>query len=285
MHYEIIGVTDKEMKITSTNGNVPRLNNDNKILEYICSYIKYKFDNLFAHGLIFIIPLLTILSVFIILIFSIIYYYTKETDSYKDALWQTFTRILDPCAAAHDEGLKHRLISGIVILCGLVIVAILIGAIVTFMEEKLKELRKGHTTVIEKNHTIILGWSPKIFDIINELIIANENQRNPSIVILTSKDNSEVQYMIKDKINNSKNTRIIYRNGNPMSINDLNKLSLNQARSIIILAPELNNPDVRIIKTILAIRNNPRRNNINFHIVAEIKEQINLEAAIIADFY
>ncbi|CAF4501438.1 unnamed protein product, partial [Rotaria sp. Silwood2] len=275
-------VIDKEMKIKSKNGNASRLNNDNKILEYIFSYIKYKFDNLFAHGLIFIIPLLTIISVFIILIFSIIYYFTKETDSYKDALWQTFTRILDPCAAAHDEGLKHRLISGIVILCGLVIVAILIGAIVTFMEEKLNELKKGHTTVIEKNHTIILGWSPKIFDIINELIIANENRRNPSIVILTSKDNNEVQYIIKDKINNSKNTRIIYRNGDPMSINDLNKLSLNQARSIIILAPELNNPDIRIIKTILAIRNNPRRNNINFHIVAEIKERINLEAAIIA---
>ncbi|CAF2697164.1 unnamed protein product [Rotaria sp. Silwood2] len=282
MHDTIIGVIDKEMKIKSKNGNASRLNNDNKILEYIFSYIKYKFDNLFAHGLIFIIPLLTIISVFIILIFSIIYYFTKETDSYKDALWQTFTRILDPCAAAHDEGLKHRLISGIVILCGLVIVAILIGAIVTFMDEKLNELKKGHTTVIEKNHTIILGWSPKIFDIINELIIANENRRNPSIVILTSKDNNEVQYIIKDKINNSKNTRIIYRNGDPMSINDLNKLSLNQARSIIILAPELNNPDIRIIKTILAIRNNPRRNNINFHIVAEIKERINLEAAIIA---
>jgi hypothetical protein len=62
-------------------------------------------------------------------------------------------------------------------------------------------------------------------------------------------------------------------------------LSPNQARSIIILAPEINNPDVRIIKTILAIRNNPRRNNINFHIVAEIKERINLEVAMIAGFY
>ncbi|CAF3275494.1 unnamed protein product [Rotaria sp. Silwood2] len=212
----------------------------------------------------------------------IIYYDTEGADDYEDALWRTFTRILDPCAAAEDEGLKHRIISGIVILCGLVIVAILIGAIVTFMDEKLNELRKGHTTVIEKNHTIILGWSPKIFDIINELIIANENQRNPSIVILTSKENSEVEYMIKDKINNSRNTRIIYRNGNPMSINDLNKLSLDQARSIMILAAEINNPDVRIIKTILAIRNNPRRNKINFHIVAEIKERINLEAAMIA---
>jgi hypothetical protein len=62
-------------------------------------------------------------------------------------------------------------------------------------------------------------------------------------------------------------------------------LSPNEARSIIILAPEINDPDVRIIKTILAIRNNPERNNINFHIVAEIKERINLKVAMIAGFY
>ncbi|CAF3974589.1 unnamed protein product [Adineta steineri] len=246
------------------------------------SYIKYKFDNFFTHGLIFIIPLLTIISIFIILIFSVIYYYTEGTDNYEDALWQTFTRVLDPCAAAEDEGLKNRIISGIVVLCGLVIIAILIGTIVTFMDEKLKELKKGHTTVIEKNHTIILGWSPKIFDIIHELISANESQRSPSIVILTSKNRSEVQYMIKNKIHNSKNTRIICRNGNPMSITDLSKLSPNQARSIIILSPEINNPDVRVIKTILAIRNNPERHKLNFHIVAEIKERINLEVATIA---
>ena len=67
-------------------------------------------------------------------------------------------------------------------------------------------------------YLVILGWSPKIFDIIKELIIANESQRNPSIVILTSKDRSEIQYMIKDKIHNSKNTRIIFRNGDPMSV-------------------------------------------------------------------
>jgi uncharacterized protein YpmB len=127
--------------------------NNNKLLKYIGSYIKYKFDNLFAHGLIFIIPLLVIITIFIVIIFSIIYYYAEGTDNYEDALWETFTRILDPCAAAEDEGLKHRIISGIVILCGLVIIAILIGTIVTFMDEKLNELKKGHTTVIENNHT------------------------------------------------------------------------------------------------------------------------------------
>ncbi len=65
---------------------------------------------------------------------------------------------------------------------------------------------------------VILGWSSEIFDIIDELIIANESQRNPSIVILTSKFPGEIRYMIKNKINNFKNTRIIYRNGDPMSV-------------------------------------------------------------------
>jgi len=140
------------MQIKSTRCN-KCCSNNNKLLKHIYSYIKYKFDNLFAHGLIFIIPLLIIITIFIILIFSIIYYFTDETDNYEDALWETFTRTLDPCAAAEDEGLKHRIISGIVVICGLVIIAILIGAIVTFMDEKLRELKKGHTTVIEKNHT------------------------------------------------------------------------------------------------------------------------------------
>lgn len=139
------------MQITSTEDDAWCSNNQS--LKYVFSYIKYKFDNLFTHGLSFIIPLIAILTVFIVFTFSVIYYVTKAADNYQDALWETFTRILDPCSAAHDEGVKHRILSGIVILCGLVIIAVLIGAIVTFMEQNLYEIKKGHTTVIEKNHT------------------------------------------------------------------------------------------------------------------------------------
>ncbi len=140
------------MRIKSKEDNT-RHSNNNK-LKYICSYIKYKFDDSFTHGLHAIIPLIANLSTLIVLIFSLIYYYSKVAHNYEDALWETFTRVLfDPCSAAEDEGLKHRIISGIIILFSLVIIAMLIGSIVTFMEEKLAELKKGHTTVIEKNHT------------------------------------------------------------------------------------------------------------------------------------
>ncbi|CAF1189534.1 unnamed protein product, partial [Didymodactylos carnosus] len=151
----------------------------------------------------------------IVLLFSIIFYFCGKTKNYEDALWETFTRILDPCAATNDVGVKYRVISGIVIIVGLVIIAILIGAIVTFMDTKLEELKKGRSTVVENNHTIILGWSPLIFDVIKELVIANESQRNPSIVILADKNRVEMQDMIQDKVN-YKNTRIICRSGDPM---------------------------------------------------------------------
>ena len=91
-----------------------------------------------------------------------------------------------------------------------------------------------------------------------------------------------MQDLICQNISRTSNTKIICRSGDPMSINDLNILSPNSSRSIIILAPINENPDVSVIKTILAITNNPERTKSKFHIVAEIKERNNLEVAKIA---
>ncbi|CAF3367579.1 unnamed protein product [Rotaria sp. Silwood1] len=249
---------------------------------YFRAWLKYKSDNIFAAGPVVIIPVLALISICLILIFSSLYLWSGETNTYSQSLWETFMRTLDPGSAAEDTGGIHRLISATVTMCGIFIISTLIGALTTGMEGKLAELRKGRTKVVETNHTIILGWSSKIFDIINELVIANENQHNPSIVILAPIDRIEMQEIISQKIDGNKNTKIICRNGDPMSIHDLNILSPNNARSIIILAPLNDNPDVSVIKTILAITNNPQRTKLKFHIVAEIKERNNIEVARIA---
>jgi hypothetical protein len=65
------------MQITSTEDDT--LCSNNKLLKNIFSYINYRFNNLFIHGLSFIIPLRTILSVFIVLI----YYYIKAAGNYE----------------------------------------------------------------------------------------------------------------------------------------------------------------------------------------------------------
>ena len=60
---------------------------------------------------------------------------------------------------------------------------------------------------------------------------------------------------------------------------DLAIANPHQAKSIIILAPEKGNADPLTIKTILAITNNPNRRVEPYHIVAEIKDEKNLEVA------
>lgn len=245
---------------------------------------KYFFDNTLAAGTISIIIWLAVLSVLavtisalLIVIFGI---QPEEADSFNffEAWWQSLMRSMDAGTVAGDMGWKFRALAFIVTLFGIFILSALIGALTSGLEDKLTELRKGRSKVIEENHTLILGWSPKITTIISEIIIANENLKKGRIVILAEKDKVEMDDEINDKIEDKKNTKIICRNGSPLDIDDLNIVNVHNAKSIIVLTDDKKG-DIGVIKTVLAITNNPERKKEKYHIVAEIKHEKNLEAA------
>ena len=196
-----------------------------------------------------------------------------------EGMWQSMLRTLDPGVVAGDTGWQLRLLMMLVTIGGIFIVSILIGTITSGLEARLAELRKGRSRVIERNFTLILGWSSKVYSIIGELLIANENQKDPCIVILSERDKIEMEDDIRAKFPSTANTRIICRSGNPLDLDDLAVVDPHSARSIIVLAPETENPDIHVIKSVLAITNNPARKQEPYHIVAEIREPRNLEAA------
>jgi ion channel POLLUX/CASTOR len=72
---------------------------------------------------------------------------------------------------------------------------------------------------------------------------------------------------------------VICRSGNPLDLDDLAVVDPHGARSIIVLAPEEDNPDIHVIKSVLAITNNPSRKQGRYHVVGEIRDEKNLEAA------
>jgi len=129
----------------------------------------------------------------------------------------------------------------------------------------------------EPEHRIKKGLTAN--SIIGELLIANENQKKPCIVILSERDKIEMEDDIRSKFPSTKNTRIICRSGNPLDLDDLAVVDPHSARSIIVLAPETENPDIHVIKSVLAITNNPARKKEPYHVVAEIRDAKNLEAA------
>ena len=247
--------------------------------------IKYEFENTLSKGTIAIIGWLALLSILIVIVAGTIITLgqisqnPEEKLEFFEAAWQSLMHALDAGAVGADQGWTFRFVMLLVTIGGIFILSSLIGVLTSGLESKLEEMRKGRSRVLEKNHTLILGWSGKIFPIISEIIIANSNLKRASIVILAEKDKVEMEDELNAKIPDTKTTRIICRTGSPMDVADLEVVNLDEAKSIIVMALDEPNPDIHVIKTILAITNNPKRKLEKYHIVAEMKNQENLPAA------
>lgn len=247
---------------------------------------RYWFDNVMAKGTVALMGLLALASVaFIALVAAVVVIFgmfPKGVDDldFWDVLWGNLMRTLDSGTMGGDEGWGFRWAMLVVTVGGVVIVASLIGIISGAFDSKVEELRKGRSRVLESDHTLILGWNTKVFSIVSEICVANESRRRAAIVIVADRDKVEMEDELRAKIAHPGRTRLIVRSGDPMDLTDLELGSPHAARSIIVLAPEgSDDPDSVVIKTTLAVTNNPRRGSEPFHIVGEIQDAQNMEAA------
>ena len=169
-----------------------------------------------------------------------------------------------------------RLVMLFVTLGGIFVVSALIGVLNNAIEGQMERLRKGRSRVLESNHTLVLGWSAQIFTVLNELMAASENQNNARIVVLADKDKVGMEDEIRERVHVRGKTRIICRSGGPIDPNDIEITSPHAAKSIIVLPPENKDPDIDVIKTVLAITNNPNRRAEPYHIVTQIRDAKNM---------
>ena len=247
---------------------------------------RYWFDNWMSRGAIALMALLGIATVVLVAIVGgLVFLFRQFPDNASsgeplDILWGSLMRTLDPGTMGGDSGWGFRALMLIVTIGGLIIVASLIGIISGAFDSKVEELRKGRSKVLEKDHTLILGWSSKVFPIVTELVEANQSRGRSVIVILADRDKVEMEDEIRTQVGKTGKTRIICRTGDPMNLVELGISNPQNARSIIILAPEGSpDPDSDVIKTALALTNSPQRKTGQYHIVGEIEREESLEAA------
>lgn len=247
--------------------------------------LRYEFDKTMAAGPIALIGWLGLVSLLtIILAGAIVALFGiapagQESMSFIEGFWASLMRTLDSGTMGGDEGWGFRIIMLLVTLAGIFIVSALIGVLSTGLDSKLDELRKGRSKVLESDHTVIYNWSASIFDVINELIVANESRKRPRIVIMAHMDKVEMEDQIADKISDLKNTRVICRGGDPTDLFDISLASPETSRSIIIMSPEAEDADSQVIKTILALVNGPDRRKEPYQIAAELRDAESVEVA------
>ncbi len=241
----------------------------------------YLWDRFMSRGTPALVSGLFLLSG-IVIFFAAIYVYFRHAappeQSFGKILWDSLMRTLDPGTMGGDTGSNDYLGAMLfVTMGGIFIVSALIGVLSNELDQQLERLRKGRSTVIEKGHTVILGWSPQIFTILSELIIANENQSRARIVVLAEKDKLVMEDEFNARVEKRGKTRVIFRSGSPIDLTDLEIVNPHQARSIIILPPDRGDEDAYVIKVILAITNNPNRGEKPYHIVTQLLDEKNLD--------
>lgn len=224
---------------------------------------------------------MVVVVVFAVLLFIVgVHPDHNENFNFFKSVWVNLTHMLDPGVVGnHEDNWTFQLFMMTVTLVGLVVISTLIGLISSGILDKIEDLRKGRSFVIEKDHLLILGWSSKIFTIISEVAIANENQKNGKIVILADKDKVEMEDEIKDKVPDTLTTEVICRTGDPIDVHDLYIANPFETKSIIILDKDDQNSDSQIIKTIVAIVTNPERRETPYHITAEMEDKRNFDVA------
>ncbi len=256
--------------------------------------LRYKFDNFIAKGggsIFLSLIIVFIIAIIIIGGIRVLFFQLNPagvTDpglsSLTKSIWGVFVQFTDPGTMYYDNDSSgaFKTIAVISGLSGVVMMSMVIAVLTTALDQKLAFLRKGHSKVIENDHTLILGWNERVIEILRELILANESERNPSVVIMSEEEKEFMDDHLGNTLKEKTNTRIISRSGNTASLGDLERVSVDSCRSVIVLAncgdsadAELKAAsDAKVIKSVLAI-DASRNEDSDFHIVAEIFEETN----------
>ena len=80
----------------------------------------------------------------------------------------------------------------IFLFAGIFLAGSLIGLLVAAVTRRMELLRRGRSRVLEQGHTV-LGWSPRLMAVIEELLAESSGSRGPAVVVLADRDKTAME--------------------------------------------------------------------------------------------
>ena len=262
--------------------------------------LRYRLDDVFSRSSLSHFVLLVLLSLAVVLVGMTAYFFglfspenadvsgieTKIDRGLWDSLWWSLRHLIDPGFFEESYGatLPIAAISLLIAVMGMVIFGILIGFISTSMETRLAALKQGNSPVKETGHTLILGWSNKVVQILRLLGKAGSRRR---VVILGRPEIAEMQETLRAAGIPGPRLKLILRSGSPSNLLELKRVAFEHARSIIVLAgwtrdADASGRDVEAIKTAMLLSSFPDWAGARPVLVTEVNRKQNADIARIA---
>lgn len=211
----------------------------------------YWFDNQMSKGMRSLVKLLVIFTLSVGIIVALLLFFLNLTneDTFGGVLWKSlYTVLRSSFPGYHDGGGLYLFLMTFSAICGMLVTSVLIGIISTAIRDKINNLRRGNSRVLEEGHTVVLGFYPGEYTLLNQLILAAAEQP-ACIVVADSMARDKMEEYIKSNIKVPKNVRIICRTADIFDPVTLEKCSLSTCKSVIISPTS----DERTTKALLAV--------------------------------
>ncbi len=243
--------------------------------------LRYNFDNSIARSGAFVAYMFGALIVMSILVVIIKYALYAVPALYSgdplatptfETFWGSFATLL---GKGGEATWADRILGILYWAITVTIAGSVTGFIVGVIQRTFERLRKGKSPVVDSGHTLILGWSNRVFPILKELAIANENVRKPLVVIFSDKGREFMEDEIESRAEGLGKLKVITRTGDPTNPGDMKRANISGAKSIIIL-DENEAGDATIVSTVLAVKS--VNSNPNTRIIAEVDDPHTAEA-------
>ena len=219
--------------------------------------LRYALDTALANGMSAVVAWLGLMTIALIVLAGVaISVFDVEIDGSRpgffEGMWLSLQRTLDAGTGGGDVGFPFRLISLGVTLGGIFVVTALIGLTANAIDRRIEAVRRGRSLVIERGHTLVLGWSSKLPTVISELAEANANQGRSSVVVLAPRDQVEMDEQVRAWLPRRSRMRVVCRTGDPHDPTDLARVNPAHAKSVILLlTPE--HGDAETVKALLSV--------------------------------
>ena len=211
----------------------------------------YWFDNKMTKGSLGLIRALIVVSVILALTMAglIILLGFNEDGEIASVFWDSIATVINAWMPSFEDGSPgYVIIMAITAIAGVLFTSVLIGIITSAIEEKIGNLKRGNSNVLEKDHIVVLGFNPGEYTLLNQLILAAED--DPAcIVIAEDMEREEIEQNIAENLDVPKNVRIVCRTVDITDPASIEKCSVETCRTVIVAPAD----DLKTIKAILAV--------------------------------
>ena len=211
----------------------------------------YWFDNRMSKGSLGLIRVLIAVSVVLAITMAglIILFGFNEDGEVASVFWDSIATVINAWMPSYEDGsIGYLIIMSITAIAGVLFTSVLIGIITSAIEEKIDNLKRGNSFVLEKDHIVVLGFNPGEYTLLNQLILAAGD--DPAcIVIAEDMEREEIEQNIAENLDIPKNVRIVCRTVDITDPASIEKCSVETCKTVIVTPTD----DLKTIKAILPV--------------------------------